>query len=64
LAGKPAGALSRHGGDDASRDDKDAEEDGQEQEEFDDYEDESGDSEARREAGADWLAEQGFDRKD
>ena len=64
MAGKPdAASASRNSQDD----DEDAEEDGgEDQDEFDADEngDEPGDARARREAGADWLVGQGFDRKD
>ena len=64
MAGKPDAASAARNSQD---DDEDAEEDGDEdQDEFDADEngDEPGDARARREAGADWLAGQGFDRKD
>ena len=64
MAGKPDAASAARNSQD---DDEDAEEDGDEdQDEFDADEngDEPGDARARREAGADWLVGQGFDRKD
>ncbi|MEO7159463.1 MAG: hypothetical protein ABIX00_02940, partial [Polaromonas sp.] len=66
MAGKPDMASALQGGDDAS-DGDDADQDGDDDhDEFDDDEDgnQPGDARARKEAGADWLAGQGFDRKD
>lgn len=61
MNGKPDAASVLQG-----RDDEDADEDGDDQDEFDADEDgnEAGDARSREEAGADWLAGQGFDRKD
>ena len=70
MAGKIEAPVTRQGDQD-SDDEKDVGEDGDE-DEFDLAEDgdgagqpgQSGDARARREAGADWLVAQGFDRKD
>lgn len=62
MAGKPdAASFGQHDGDDDN-----ADEDAGDQDEFDADEDggEPGDARARKEAGADWLVDQGFDRKD
>jgi len=54
----------------ASSDDEDGDEDGRDRDDHDDEDvppeerDDDEDARARDEAGADWLAEQGFDRKD
>ena len=60
MAGKPDAAPAVHGND------EDNDEDGDDQDEFDVDEDgeEPGDARAHKEAGADWLVAQGFDRKD
>ena len=71
MAGKVEAAPLVHNGDDELDDDDGAEEDGDE-DEFDIAEDgdesdqsgQSGTARARKEAGADWLVAQGFDRKD
>ncbi len=66
MAGKPDAAPAMQNGND-ELDDEDADEDGDDhQDEFDADEDgdEPGDARARKEAGADWLVGQGFDRKD
>lgn len=66
MAGQPGAGPAVHLGDD-ELDDDDADDDGGEsQAPFDGAEDddENGDGQARKEAGADWLVEQGFDRKD
>lgn len=66
MAGKPGAARAgQNGNDDA--DDEAVNEDGDDhRDEFDADEDgeEPGDARAQKEAGADWLVEQGFDRKD
>jgi hypothetical protein len=60
MAGKPGLALA--GQDDSDDDDEDQDNDGFEAQDGDDR-DES-DAKARKEAGDDWMVEQGFDRKD
>lgn len=60
MHGKAGMASAAHGD---SEDDEDAEGDGDD-EGRDDRDGEDDDARARDEAGADWLAEQGFDRKD
>jgi hypothetical protein len=63
MAGRPDAAYAaQNGHDDADED----ENDGDDQDEFDADEDgdEPGDARARKEAGADWMVGQGFDRKD
>ena len=65
LAGKPvAASAAQHDGE--SEDDGDDDFAGDEQDEFDADDDgnDTGDARTRQEAGADWLAGQGFDRKD
>lgn len=72
LAGKPALAQAKRGGAEADdEDDENADRDGDEDDtddhdDFDDHESDEvrGSARDRDEAGADWLAEQGFDRKD
>ena len=61
MAGKPVAAGASQDEDD----DADAE-DGDEADEFDvdDNGEDQGDGQARKEAGDDWMVEQGFDRKD
>ena len=54
---KPRAASARD-----SDDEQDDDTDGEERERDDEYEDE--DQRARDEAGADWMSDQGFDRKD
>lgn len=54
MAGKPDAASAVQNGNDELDNEFDADEDG----------DEPGDARAQKEAGADWLVEQGFDRKD
>ncbi|MFC5522970.1 hypothetical protein [Polaromonas jejuensis] len=61
MAGKPAAAPAMQD-DSEESDDAGANEDADHQEDFD--ADEDGDERASKEAGADWLVEQGFDRKD
>jgi hypothetical protein len=62
MDGKQHAASDRHSGDDDNAD----ENDGDDLDEFDADENgnQAGDARARNEAGADWLAGQGFDRKD
>lgn len=67
LVGKPA--LAGRGGDQAEEDDDNddgEEDDSSDQDDFDTHESDEvrGNARDREEAGADWLAEQGFDRKD
>ncbi|MDQ3059578.1 MAG: hypothetical protein M3R45_08630 [Pseudomonadota bacterium] len=72
MAGKPDAAFSALDGLDAAEDgDEDGDENGDEdetsvQDDFDDHESDEvrGNARTRNEAGADWLAGQGFDRKD
>ncbi|MGH6640009.1 MAG: hypothetical protein ACREBY_15605 [Polaromonas sp.] len=70
MHGKPAAASAAHSEGDASDDDDETSHDdaGPEGFDADNYGDGSGDGssdeKARQEAGADWLVEQGFDRKD
>jgi hypothetical protein len=66
MAGQP-GAASAAQGDEAEDDDADADEDGDDRPQgfdADEYGDGADDEKTRQEAGADWLVEQGFDRKD
>lgn len=60
MAGKPDAPATQYGSEDSG------DEDGDDQDEFDADEGggEPGDARARKEAGADWLVGQGFDRKD
>ncbi len=62
MAGKPGLAQASPSDDD----DDDTDEDGDSPDEFDRDEngDDHGDGQARKEAGDDWMVEQGFDRKD
>ena len=62
MAGKPEALNTQSAEDEAGEDDYD----GDDQDEFDADEDgnDPGDARARKEAGADWMANQGFDRKD
>jgi len=66
MAGKPDAASAVQNGNDGLDDEGVDEEGDDRQDEFDADEDgdEPGDARARKEAGADWLVEQGFDRKD
>lgn len=67
MAGQPTAASAAQGeGDESEDDDADADEDGDNREGFDadEYGDGADDEKTRQEAGADWLVEQGFDRKD
>lgn len=57
---KPAAAKGSNGGDE---DDEDREDEDGDDDRYDD-EDDDADQRARDEAGADWLTDQGFDRKD
>jgi len=63
MAGKPEAASAVQAGDEDEDSDDDGEDD---QDEFDADEngDEPGNAQTRKEAGDDWLAGQGFDRKD
>ncbi|MEO7159644.1 MAG: hypothetical protein ABIX00_03855 [Polaromonas sp.] len=65
MAGKPDAAMGAQDGSDESGH-EDAEDGDDYEDEFNDHEDdeERGDARTRAEAGADWLAGQGFDRKD
>lgn len=59
------GAAPAHAGDSRENDDEDAEFDEPSRDALDEFDDqEEGDAQAREEAGADWMVEQGFDRKD
>ena len=62
MAGKPSLAQASQGDDE----DDDTDEDSDSPDEFDRDEngDDQGDGQARKEAGDDWMVEQGFDRKD
>lgn len=62
MAGKPDALGTQGASEDADEDDSDSDD----QDEFDADEDgdEPGDARARKEAGADWMVNQGFDRKD
>jgi hypothetical protein len=59
---KPEGALKAGKGDDDEDQDEDHDSEGDD--ERNPLEDDDEDARAREEAGADWLADQGFDRKD
>ena len=59
MAGKPGLTGAAHDGVDDDESDSEAEDD-----DFDGDADEKADAKARREAGDDWMVEQGFDRKD
>ncbi|MFZ2294339.1 MAG: hypothetical protein WAW46_04810 [Polaromonas sp.] len=63
MAGRPGAAPAAQNGSDETDDEADGDDD---RDEFDADEDgyEPGDARAQKEAGADWLVEQGFDRKD
>lgn len=65
MAGKADALAMQHGNEEAGDEDAD-ENDNDDQDEFDADEngDEPGDARARKEAAADWLVGQGFDRKD
>ena len=62
MAGKPGLAPAAQS-DDAD-DDTDEDSDGPDEFDRDENGDDQGDGQARKEAGDDWMAEQGFDRKD
>ena len=68
MAGQPTAASAAQGeGDESEDDDADADEDGDNRPQgfdADEYGDGADDEKTRQEAGADWLVEQGFDRKD
>lgn len=71
MAGKPDAAFAGQGRDDARDDDSDGSDGGDEDhtEDHDDFNDHEsdevrGDARDRKEAGADWMVGQGFDRKD
>ncbi|UUZ62956.1 hypothetical protein LP414_05345 [Polaromonas sp. P1(28)-13] len=68
MAGKPGAApAGQHDHDESDDDDETANDDGDDRLQgfdADEYGDGSGDEKAQQEAGADWLVEQGFDRKD
>lgn len=68
MAGKPDAALAGQGRDDARDDDSDDSEDDHtdDHDDFNDHESDEvrGDARDRKEAGADWMVGQGFDRKD
>ena len=71
MAGKPDAAFAGQGRDDARDDDSDDSDGGDEDhtEDHDDFNDHEsdevrGDARDRKEAGADWMVGQGFDRKD
>ncbi|HEY3049698.1 MAG TPA: hypothetical protein VGJ72_19815 [Polaromonas sp.] len=68
MAGRPAAApAGQHDHDKSDDDDEIANDDGDDRLQgfdADEYGDGSGDEKAQQEAGADWLVEQGFDRKD
>lgn len=68
MAGKPVVASAGQNEDDESEDDDESShEDGDDRPQgldADEYGDGAGDEKTRQEAGADWLVEQGFDRKD
>ena len=65
MAGKPDTAFAGQGGDDARDEDSDDGDTGG-QDDFNDHESDEvrGDARDREEAGASWLEDQGFDRKD
>jgi hypothetical protein len=60
MAGKPSGAQAVAQDDDDKSDDEDSPDEFDLDEEGDDH----GSAQARKEAGDDWMSEQGFDRKD
>lgn len=62
MAGKPDALASHSASEDA--DDNDSDSDDQDEFDADEDGDNPGDARARKEAGADWLVDQGFDRKD
>ncbi len=67
LVGKPDAALGAQGAsDDSDREDDDAEDADDYQDEFNTHEQDEirGDARTRAEAGAEWMSDQGFDRKD
>lgn len=68
MAGKPDAALAGQGRDDARDNDRDDSEDDHtdDHDDFNDHESDEvrGDARDRKEAGADWMVGQGFDRKD
>ncbi len=67
MMGRPDAALGAQGASDESDDEDDAAQDADDyQDEFDDHETDElrGDARTRAEAGAEWLTDQGFDRKD
>ena len=66
MAGKSDALATQQGNEEAGGEDDDNGNDNDDQDEFDADEngDEPGDARARKEAAADWLVGQGFDRKD
>ena len=64
MAGKPDALASHSASEDADEDDSDNNSDDQDDFDADKDGDTPGDARARKEAGADWLVDQGFDRKD
>jgi hypothetical protein len=62
---KPAtGKQARGADDDGDEDDEDRDEDDRDDDDRDEWDEDAEGERAREEAGAEWLAEQGFDRKD
>ena len=64
MAGKADALAAKQGKEEAGEDDNDNDNDDQDEFDADENGDEPGDARARKEAAADWLVGQGFDRKD
>ena len=63
MAGKPSVQAAVHDGDDLDDEDESDEEDRTDEFDRDEDGEDLGDGKARKEAGDDWMANQGFDRK-
>lgn len=64
MAGKPLAAVASQDDEDDAKDQDDEDGDAPDEFDLDDNGDDPGDGQARKEAGDDWMVEQGFDRKD
>ena len=64
MAGKADALAMQHGNEEAGDEDEDDDNDDQDEFDADENGDEPADARARKEAAADWLVGQGFDRKD
>ena len=63
MAGKPSLQAAAHDSDDSDEDDDEDGDDGTDEFDRDEDGEDLGDGKARKEAGDDWMANQGFDRK-